>query len=388
MSLIINSVQGLSTRPTIPVSIPLNLRKRCGNPYCGELGHTFNNCKDESIENQFVEIRSVSDYSLGNNYPLFLKAYIDKLSKIQLRMLGYTIQKISTVHGLQVAREATMKTYYRDKLNLDLNGGVSISDVRRQALGRLLPSISEELTVRMIGLGVPLRLTAYEQLVENERNAQLLLVQTRNQRQQETVEYGNLTNTINQARNRMTALRASREVLDARYEQNVTGVLSIRDELEEYLRTHDKFGNLLKRTFNIVITNAEDDVEVEVENFEFGGNLYLRSIVDNSLYDAITSELKGKFNEACQIIEEEDDDECPICYDCIEANSCNLNGGHKYCSVCITRYLDTLKKNQEPTCSLCRESITSIKCPNVTIKNDMVVKYCAVVVVDDDGVVV
>jgi len=389
-----SSVQWLSTRsvPNPPVS-----SKRCGNPLCKGVGHTFNNCQHVSIENQFVEIRNVASYSLANVYPLFLRAYIEKLTKIQLRMMGYTVKQIGTINGLKVARESIMKTFYHDKLNVNLNGGLSISDVRSQSLAILSPILMEELTVRMIGLGVPLRLTAYEQLVENERNAHLLLIQTRDQRQSETVEYSVLTNTISQARDRMTALRTSREVLNARYERNVNSVLISRDELEEYLRTHDKSGNLLKRTFNIIMTNddggdVEDEYEVDVENFEFEGNLYLRS-VDNKLYDVTTNELKGKFNEVRQIIEEYDDskeekEECPICYDCIDdANSCDLNCGHKYCSVCITRYLDTLKKTQEPTCSLCRESITSIKCPNVTTKNDMVVKYCAVVV-DDDVVVI
>jgi len=70
----------------------------------------------------------------------------------------------------------------------------------------------------------------------------------------------------------------------------------------------DIFDVLISEVVESGSKSDEEEVEEEVEEFEFEGVVYLRT-KDNNLYDKDTEELKGKFNEERQMIEECDDEE-------------------------------------------------------------------------------
>ena len=72
--------------------------------------------------------------------------------------------------------------------------------------------------------------------------------------------------------------------------------------------TQDIFDVLISEVVESGSKSDEEEVEEEVEEFEFEGVVYLRAL-DNKLYDKETQELKGTFNEERQMIEECDDEE-------------------------------------------------------------------------------
>lgn len=87
------------------------------------------------------------------------------------------------------------------------------------------------------------------------------------------------------------------------------------------------------------------------------------SVLQKKMYFKVGLLPKEERKDICSSISSNEVFECPIC---IESSidikeTVQLNCSHDICIVCFHQYIDQLKTNEKPCCSLCREIITNVK---------------------------
>jgi hypothetical protein len=323
-----------------------NGSRLCGNPECRQPGHNITKCDHISVRILTDKTKRISNYSIAYQYPEFIKKWLLTLSIISLKLLGLSSK--DTPHEIS-SRDTQMGmvnklyfTWYVEKF-INANTPESRLNVRNIAR-RTFTSASDvsRLTSFMNSIGVPTRPTPVQQIDSRLSTARLNL-RLSNTRMDVIQE------RINSAEQRM--IQASQDIRIAEqelrlatteHEPLITSVFTIQDELDEYRRTHNEGGQLIQRKFQINTFVIEDE---ELEEGEV------------------------------VVIED-----CPICYDpLLEENTVTINCGHDLCNTCIRRCLDTLPRNQSPTCVLCRAGVESMTFKNENQMKLLTTKYCVVI---------
>ena len=306
----------------------------CGNPDCRQPGHNITKCAHLSVKILIDKTTQISDYSIAFNYPDFIKRWLFSLPVTSLKLLHLNLLN-SSFKGTPLEMLTTINHFmYEGKFHsLEENDRLVVrSHCKRNFTS---PTIVNELTIIMNGLGVPTRLTAVQQIevrVNNARN-NLQLSNTRINLIRQRIINAELL--LQQAEQELLVANINREPL-------ITNVFNIQDELDEYRRTHTITGQLIQRKFEINTLRSKE------EKIEEG-----------------------------EIVEDED---CPVCYDkLLKDNTVTMNCGHNLCNKCIRRCLDTLPRNQNPTCALCRAGIENISFKNSHEMRIFTMKYCSII---------
>ena len=307
-----------------------NSSRLCGNPDCRQPGHNITKCDHISVRILTDKTRQISNYSIAYQYPEFIKKWLLTLPITSLKLLGSS----SKDTPLEMV-DKLIFVWYGEKF-INANTPELRLNVRNNARRNFtLASEVSQLTSIMNAMGVPTRLTPVQQINARLSNARLML---------------NLSDTrMNVIQARITSAerdirRAEQELRTANINREplIATVFTIQDELDEYRRTHNEAGQLIQRKFQINTFVVEDE---ELEEGEV------------------------------VIIED-----CPVCYDeLLEENIVKINCGHNLCNTCIRRCLDTLPRNQSPTCVLCRAGVESMTFKNENQMNLITTKYCGVI---------
>ena len=299
------TIDELSTSQSNSTFLQAQRKKRiCGNSKCCQEGHTIRNCNHPSVGELKILASRISSYSIGFNYPNFIKKWLNFLKKSELCILGgFTTQTCSTI------RMNLYNKYYTEILN---NGGELLHEdleehermIRlnaRESLNSI--QILSYLRRFMRELRVEIRLSPREQAIRN------LIIATRELEAGEN----SLMVTLNTFNNVRTL-----------YERSVERHRTLLMSYERASEVMDTFGPPPTRQFSdLLLINSSE--------------------VENSIEDDIK--------------------ECPICFDELtkDIKTVSLNCSHKYCYNCIFDYFTKLLPQYTPKCANCRENICELK---------------------------
>jgi hypothetical protein len=253
------------------------------------------------------------------------------------------VNSIATRVTLGEMKEAIIHHYYQRILSIPLaDGTINESRIRELASISFTPMILSNLRDLMESLGVQYRISPGERLIRD-----------RNIARNNLAAYSTIIASSSRRINVLMAEHVETEQLieDTHRLREVALQAYIRldDELEEYNRTHTN-GVLNQRKF--------PDIAV-----------IIKPVQDPNPEEVVDAEEFG---------------DCPICMEPLDEALVEINCGHKYCDLCITRYLDTLRRNQDPVCSLCRVGINCMMFINESSRKIVDDKYC--VPVQEPGV--
>ena len=272
---------------------------------------------------------NVSNYSIAYQYPEFIKRWVARLPTTSISILFVkVVNSIITRITLGEMKEAIIHHYYQRILSMPLaDGTISESRIRELASISFTPMIISDLRDLMESLGVPYRILPGEQLIREHNIARnnLAFYSTR----------------LATSSRRMDALITEHAETELLREAALQVYIRMEDQLEEYNRTHTN-GVLNQRKFPDI------------------------AVIIKPIQDPIPEE----------VVAAEEFGDCPICMEPLDEAMVEINCGHKYCDLCITRYLDTLRRNQDPTCSLCRVGINCMMFRNEEARKILDDKYC------------
>ena len=309
-----------------PIEVSSTKQRLCGNPKCRLPGHNIRHCNHSSVIKLKVDACRISKFSIGFNYPDFMRKWLKTLTKIQLVFLGAEKKSNSIIQ----MRQEVYDIFYNTPLSTLVNGIEDYPTVRR-TFAREFTSIQyRNISQEMVDMGVPLRLTRLQQLNLNVTNA-------RNSFQQST-------NTLVIANRALETAQAAYVQAEQSRELTLSTYMNAEDEMEEYDRTHLN-GVLIQRKFNF---------STYTQPFE---------------------------NQTIQPNQEEElpEYDCPVCYDVLDDSKIQLNCKHYFCNTCITKYFDTLKRQVTPSCSMCRQHISSLTFYNTSCNYTFTNKYCSII---------
>jgi hypothetical protein len=315
-------------------------QRLCGNPDCRQPGHTIRYCNHISVQTLINEAINISHFSIAFNYPNFIKKWIEGLSATSITILRIA-NSLNTVTGdtnQPITRQQLITHYNRD-LSAHIADANYTLTIRALSLSMISQHEQNSLRRQMINIGVPLRLTVRQRMTQNIARAE----QSFSER---TVNLNALSSQLNMAR--LALDRATLAYTDAHLlrEGALTVYMTSQDEYEEYDRTHNSGGQRIQRKFHINTGIKIIDLELE----------------------------EGEINEAED--KDKDPEECPLCYDELGDEGVELNCTHKCCKTCISRYFDTLRRTEEPRCSMCRSNINYMTFDREDIRKNIADTYC------------
>jgi len=159
--------------------------------------------------------------------------------------------------------------------------------------------------------------------------------------------------------------------------------ITASEESDEYQRTHQPVQIQRKFQFNARLKpiSVMIDLTQEPDPQQKQGGREPEPVQDEEPEQEEPEQEEPEQEEPEQD-EDEEPETCPICLDNMGGEECvELNCKHKVCNTCITRYLDTLRPNQSPVCSMCRAGINCMMFSNEAARKIVDDKYCAVVAV-------
>jgi len=318
------------------VPVPVRNQRLCGNPSCRQPGHTIRTCNHSSVAELRALAVNVSNYSIAYQYPEFIKRWVStRLHTTSISILFAKVVNSSIITRVTLGemKEAIIHHYYQRILSIPLaDGTINESRIRELASISFTPMIISGLRDLMESLGVQYRVLPGERLIRDHNIARnnLAFYSTR----------------LATSSRRMDALIAEHAETELLREAALQVYIRMEDEMEEYNRTHTN-GVLNQRKF--------PDMAV-----------IIKPVQDPNPEEVVAAEEFG---------------DCPICMEPLDEAMVEINCGHKYCDLCITRYLDTLRRNQDPTCSMCRTGINCMMFRNESSRKIVDDKYCAVVAV-------
>ena len=313
-------------------------QRLCGNPDCRQPGHTIRYCNHISVQTLINEAINISHFSIAFNYPNFIKKWIEGLSATSITILRIA-NSLNTVTGdtNQSITRQQLITHYNNELLTHITDANSILTIRALSLSMISQIQQNSLRQQMINIGVPLRLTVRQRMTQNITRAEHSF-------RERTVNMNALSRELNNAR--LALDRATLAYTDAHLlrEGALTVLMTSHDEYEEYDRTHNSSGQRIQRKFHI-------NTGIKIIDLE-----------------------EGEINEAED--KDKDPEECPLCYDELGDEGVELNCTHKCCKTCISRYFDTLRRTEEPRCSMCRSNINCMTFDREDIRKNIADTYC------------
>jgi len=276
-----------------------------------------------------AQATNVSNYSIAYQYPEFIKRWVARLPTTSISILFVkVVSSIITNTTLGEMKEAIVHHYYQRILSTPLaDGTINEPRIRDLASISFTPMIISDLRDLMESLGVQYRISPGDRLVRDHNIARNNLA--------------TYSTRIAVSSRRIEVLIAEHAEIELLREVALQAYIRMEDQLEEYNRTHTN-GVLNQRKFPdiaVIIKPVQDPIPEEVVAAEEFGD-------------------------------------CPICMEPLDEALVEINCGHKYCDLCITRYLDNLRRNQDPTCSLCRAGINCMMFRNEASRKIVYDKYC------------
>ena len=284
-------------------STSVKKQRKCGNPSCSQVGHTIRNCSHPSVFELRERAKRIANYSIGYDYPEFLRKWLRTVSKPMLCVLGsYSTLRIG------VSIQNLFDNFYTNVLATPVGSlsGEALIEHHRLTARESLPSVEivTQLRTRMLELGLILRLPPREQAMENLRIVSARLASA-----------------------------------DMQVRVNHQSLLNLRRDYEDSRRRHTE---LLHST--TVAQEAMDAFDPPPQR-KFS-NIVILNQVDENMEET----------------KEEENEDCPICFDELpkNVNSVILNCSHKYCNPCMVKYFTTISASAQPKCAKCRAEVCSL----------------------------
>lgn len=284
-------------------STSVKKQRKCGNPSCSQVGHTIRNCPHPSVSELKLKAKRIANYSIGYDYPDFIKKWLRKLSRQNLCILG----SYSTLR-IEVSIQNLFDNFYTNVLATPVGSlsGEALIEHHRLTARESLPSVEivTQLRTRMLELGLILRLPPREQAMENLRIVSARLASA-----------------------------------DMQLRVNYQSLINVRRDYEDSRRRH---AELLHAT-----TVAQEAIDA----FDPPPQRKFSNIV-----------ILNQVDENMEETKEEENEDCPICFDELpkNVNSVILNCSHKYCNPCMVKYFTTISASAQPKCAKCRAEVCSL----------------------------
>jgi len=351
-------MSSIQQQPNVAIIPRVRGPRLCGNPSCRQPGHTIRYCTHQSVDELKRRITRISDYSIAYQYPEYLRRWIYQLQSTQLTIL----RDVNSPRGDDDMRPYLFHKYYEQILTTPIDGVINREAVRIISAAVLTPVTRQIHQENMVALGVPVRLSRRQQIANN-------LADTARIVRERTGQMNLLARRFEDIRREYEASQRVREAAIAVY-------ITASEESDEYQRTHQPVQIQRKFQFNARLKpiSVMIDLTQEPDPQQKQGGREPEPVQDE--------EPEQEEPEQEEPEQDEEPETCPICLDNMGGEECvELNCNHKVCNTCITRYLDTLRPNQLPVCSLCRTGINCMMFSNEAARKLVDDKYCAVVAV-------
>ena len=338
-------------QPNVAIIPQVRGPRLCGNPSCRQPGHTIRYCTHRSVDELKYRITRISNYSIAYQYPEYLRRWVYQLHSTQLTIL----RDVNSPRGDDDMRLYLVHKYYEQILTTPIDGVINREAVRIISASVFTPETRQLHQNSMVALGVPVRLSRRQQIANN-------LADTARIVRERTGQMNLLARRFEDIRREYEASQRVREAAIAVY-------ITASEESDEYQRTHQPVQIQRKFQFNARLkpVSVMIDLTQEPDPQQKQGGREPEPVQDEE-------------PEQDEEDEEEEPESCPICLDNMGGEECvELNCKHKVCNTCITRYLDTLRPNQSPVCSMCRAGINCMMFSNEAARKIVDDKYCAAV---------